>query len=832
MIRRSILKLQIAVLLVASVWAAGQAAPSQQSVADRAEKILRQMTLEEKVAYVGGLNDFYVRPIPRLNVPELKMSDGPIGLRNDGKSTAYPAGIALAASWDVDLAKEFGASLGRDARARGVHFVLGPGVNIYRAPMCGRNFEYFGEDPYLASRIAVNDVEGIQSQGVVATIKHFAGNNQEWDRHNVSSDIDERTLREIYLPTFEYAVKEGHVGAIMDSYNLLNGVHMTQNGGLNTDIVRGEWGFTGVVMSDWDATYDGVAAANGGLDIEMPSGKFMSPETLLKAVKDGQVKESTIDDKVRHILETAIAFNFFDRTQKQGPPISQEIPQSRETALKAAQEGAVLLKNTGVLPLDCTKLKTVAVIGPNAGIAVTGGGGSSLIDPYSAPTPYEAVKKLAGSSVKVVFKPGLIRLAEYFKTTKFTTTPDGSTPGMLAEFFNNGDLSGTPALKRTDEHVNFDWQEGSYTDGGPVDNFSARWTGYFTPAADGDHSLLVSADDGYRLFIDDQKVLDQWPYHGMAITQKSITMQAGHHYKVVLEFHEGTGQASIGFGISDNKSNARAEAVEAAKSADAVILSVGFDATSEGEGSDRPFALPKEQLDLIHDVLAANKKVVLVLNGGGNVDMQPFIDETPALLHAWYSGEEGATALAQIVFGDVNPSGKLPVSFEKKWEDNATYNSYYDTNGSKHVKYSEGVFLGYRHFDKSSVKPMFPFGFGLSYTTFQYGGLKVSQPGHDGTVNVTFQVKNTGQRIGAEVAEVYVGEQNPKIERPVKELKGFTRVDLKPGESRTVTVRLDKRAFSYYDVTSKSWVSDPATFDILVGPSSEKIDLRSSVKLQ
>jgi beta-glucosidase len=832
MSRNRIIKFQVVVALFATMFASAQSAPSPQAVADRAEKILKQMTLEEKVAYVGGLNDFYVRAIPRLGTPELKMSDGPIGLRNDGKATAYPAGIALAASWDENLAKEFGASLGRDARARGVHFLLGPGVNIYRAPMCGRNFEYFGEDPYLASRMAVNDIEGIQSQGVIATIKHFAGNNQEWDRHHVSSDIDERTLREIYLPTFEAAVKEAHVGAFMDSYNLLNGVHMTQNGRLNTDIIRGEFGFTGVVMSDWDATYDGVAAANGGLDIEMPSGQFMSPDTLLKAVKDGSVKESTIDDKVRHILQTAIAFGFFDRPQKQGPPATQEIPQSRATALKAAQEGAVLLKNSGVLPLDRTKLKTVAVIGPNAGVAVTGGGGSSLIDPYSAPTPYEAVKKLVGSSVNVVFKPGLIRLDEYFKTTKFTTTADGRTPGMVAEFFNNGDLSGTPAVKRTDEHVSFDWQEGSYTPGGPTDTFSARWSGYFTPSSDGNYSLLVSADDGYRLFVDDQKVLDQWPYHGMLITQKLIPMTAGHHYKLALEYHEGTGQASIGFGISDNKSTAREDAVAAAKSADAVILCAGFDATSEGEGSDRPFALPKEQLDLIHDVLAANKNVVLALNAGGNLDMRPFIDQTPALLHLWYSGEEGATALAQIVFGDVNPSGKLPASFEKRWEDNATYNSYYDSDSSKHVKYSEGVFLGYRHFDKSDVKPMFPFGFGLSYTSFQYGGLKVGEPGNDGTVAVTFQVKNTGQRAGTEIAEVYVGEKNPKVDRPAKELKGFSRVELKPGESRSVTVRLGKRSFSYYDVNTKHWVSDAATYDILVGPSSEKIDLRGEVKLQ
>lgn len=820
------------VLCLVIAWsfaASAQTAVTKQQAAERAEKLLRQLTLEEKVAYVGGYNDFYIRAIPRLGIPELKMSDGPIGLRNDGPATAYPAGIALAASWDVDLASRMGAAMGSDARARGVHFQLGPGVNIYRAPMCGRNFEYFGEDPYLASRMAVADIEGIQSQGVIATVKHFAGNNQEWDRHHVSSDIDERTLREIYLPAFEYSVKEAHVGSIMDSYNLLNGVHMTQNGRMNTDLLRGDWGFTGIVMSDWDATYDGVQAANNGLDLEMPNGKFMSPATLLAAVKSGAVKESIIDEKVRRILETAIEFGFFDHQQKTSTPLNDS--HSRAVALQAAQEGSVLLKNSGLLPLDRGKIKNVAVIGPNAGVAVTGGGGSSQIQPFTAPTPLEAVKTLLGSGVNVTYKAGVLLDSEVFKSTKFTTTADGSTPGLVAEFFNNRELSGTPVLTRTDKTVLFTWGEGSYTDGGPTDNFSARWTGYFTPATDGTYAFSISGDDGFRLFVDDKPLIEQWQYQGETLVTKKLPLVSGHHYKIRLEYFEGTGQASIGFGITNGVTHEMEEAADTAKNSDAVILCVGFNSKTEGEGADRSFELPQDQLALIRSVLAANKHTVMVLNAGGNVDMTPFIDDTPALLHIWYAGQEGAIAMAQILFGDVNPSGKLPVSFERRWQDNATYNSYYDPSGSKHVKYTEGVFLGYRHFDKSGIKPMFPFGFGLSYTTFQYGGLRIAPPAADGTVAVTFDVTNTGQRAGAEIAEIYVGEKHPKVPRPAKELKGFSRVELKPGEKRSITVTLDRRAFSYYDVTAKQWTADPGEFSILVGGSSQNIALNGTLNL-
>jgi beta-glucosidase len=657
------------------------------------------MTLEEKIDYIGGDRRFYIRAIPQLQVPELKMADGPLGVRNYGPSTAYPAGIALAASWDTDLVRRVGVMMGKDSRARGVHFLLGPGMNIYRAPMNGRNFEYFGEDPFLASRMAVADIQGIQSQGVIATAKHYMGNNQEWDRHRISSDIDERTMREIYLPAFEASVKEAKVGAIMDSYNLINGVHATQNGYLNTDILRKEWGFTGIVMSDWDATYDGVAAANGGLDLEMPSGRLMNRQTLLAAVQAGKVSEATIDEKVRRILRTALEFGFFDHAQTDAS-IPANNPDSQKVALEAALGSMVLLKNNGLLPLDKSKMKSVAVIGPTAMVAVTGGGGSSKVKPFAAVSLLDGIKSYLGNDVKVAFAPGV---------------------------------------------------------------------------------------------------------------------------------------------------GAVSEAKEAAASADAVVICVGFDATNEGEGYDRGFALPKGQDELIKEVLTANKNVIVVITAGGAVDMSHWVESTPALLHAWFPGQEGGTALARILFGDANPSGKLPASFERRWEDNATFNSYSDSTlpppkgadgrdrsgeARGHIAYKEGLFLGYRHFDKTGIAPLFPFGYGLSYTTFKYGNLKLTRSAKGNEpVTVTFDIRNSGKREGAEVAQVYVSDKHSKVVRPVKELKGFAKVNLKPGESKTVTVLLDRRAFSYYDVGSKQWKADPGAFAILVGSSAAKIELTGEMRL-
>jgi beta-glucosidase len=814
------------VTLGAAAWTAGQTTrPSQAAVEQRAEAVLQKMTIDEKITLIGGINDFYIRAIPRLRLPTLRMSDGPMGVHDYGETTAYPAGIALAASWDPDLAKRVGISMGRDARARGVHFILAPGMNIYRAPMNGRNFEYFGEDPYLAGRMAVGLIEGIQSQQVIATAKHFVGNNMEYGRMDHSSDIDERTLREIYLPAFEASVKEGHVGALMDAYNLVNGTYMTANGYLNTTIARKEWGFDGIMMSDWGATHDGIAAANNGLDLEMPSGQFMSASALLPAIRRGEVSVATIDEKVRRILRKAMEFGFYDREQTDAsiPLYSQE---GREIALEAARSGMVLLKNEmSVLPLDKKKIKTIAVFGPEAYPAVVGGGGSSLTKPFNSVSFLEGISNYAGPDVRVLSLTEMVPVDEIVGQTKLVLSP-GGPGGVRAEYFDNEELRGDPALLRTDPRVDFQWGEGSYSEKGPIDHFSVRWTGYFVAPAEGDYKFYVSADDGARLYIDDQLVIDDWRRHGETLNTYLKHLTAEKAYKIRLEYFEGGGTATARLGIGTGEPRASEAMKELAAKADAVVLCMGFDPSDEGEALDRTFRLPSGQDAFIEHLSEVNQNTIVVLTGGGNVDMTRWIDKVPGLVHAWYPGQEGGTALAQILFGEYSPSGKLPASFERRWEDNAVYKSYYPQKEDKHVEYTEGVFVGYRHFDRSGVKPLFPFGYGLSYTQFAYSDLKI-EPGQDQLARVSFTIKNVGVREGAEVAQIYVGEAHPSVPRPVKELKGFARLDLRPGEAKEVSLTLDRRAFAYFDVQKHDWVANPGDFTVSVGSSSADIRLKT-----
>ena len=686
------------------------ALPQRSSPADvekRVGALLSQMTLEEKIEMIGGMNNFFTRPIPRLGIPSLKMSDGPLGVHDYGPTTAYPAGIALAASWDKDLARRVGVSMGRDARARGVNIVLAPGLNIYRAPMNGRNFEYFGEDPYLASRVAVSLVQGMQSQKVIATVKHFVANNMEYDREHVDAIVDERTLREIYLPAFEAAVREAHVGAVMDAYNLVNGEHMTQNAHLNVEILKKEWGFDGILMSDWGATHDAIAAANAGLDLEMPSAIYMTPANLPPAIQDGKVTVATIDDKVRRILRKAIQFGFLDHDQTD-PNIPLYSQQGRELAREEARDSMVLLKNAGnLLPLDATKLKTIAVLGPDAYPAVIGGDGSSLTQPFNQVSYLEGI-------------------------SNYLSPPSNPLNGLVL-----GGLGG---------HLDLNTRV------------------LYAPL-----TAKGTLDPGMEPLL---------------------------------------------------------------STLDAVILCIGFSPATEGEGADRTFALPAGQSDLIRHVVSLNKNVVVVITGGGNVDMTGWIDRVPAIVQAWYPGEEGGNALADILFGDFSPSGKLPASFERRWEDNPTFHSYYEQTG-KRVAYAEGIFLGYRYYDRSTTKPLFPFGFGLSYTRFRYSRLRVS-PASSATadsVAVSFDIKNIGHHAGAEVAELYVGDSHSSVPRPVKELKGFAKVFLRPGEQKTVNLTLNRRSFSYYDVKNKQWTAEPGDFSISVGSSSAQIELTGSFTL-
>jgi len=810
-----------------------QSAPASQAATEaRVDSMLKQLSLEEKIDLLGGVDSFYIRAIPRIGLPRLKMADGPLGVRNYGPSTVL-GGIGLAASWDPALVQRVGAVIGEDARARGVHFMLGPGVNIYRAPQCGRNFEYFGEDPFLSSRTAVAYIEGVQSQGVSATIKHFMGNNSEFDRHNTDSIIDERTMREIYLPVFEAAVKEAHVGAIMDSYNLINGQHLTQNGYLNTDVVKKDWGFTGIMMSDWTSVYDAVAAANSGLDLEMPSGKFMNRANLLPAVKSGTVSEATIDDKVRRILRTAINFGWLDRDQAD-LSIPKLNPEGRQVTLEAARAGMVLLKNDGnLLPLEKGKLRSIAVIGPDAYPAEPGGGGSAEAKPFTAVSYLEGIANYLGSGAKVYYERGLPTFEEIANHTEFTTEAGAGRRGLKTEFFTNATLSGTPAIIRTDEHVNYQPARGG---DGAAGNISIRWSGYFTPTTPGDYLVFVQGpgeNGGYRLYVAKKPVFDNWKQWYAFVSEVSIPLAAGPH-QIELDYyvHGGWGKTTVNLGIARPETLVTPEAKAVASRVDAVVLAVGFDPSTEGESGDRTFRLPPGQDELINQIAAANKNTIAVVTSGGGVDMTGWVDHVPALFEAWYPGEEGGTALAQLLFGEFAPSGRLPISMERRWEDNAVHDSYYPKEGEKKVEYTEGLFVGYRHFDKSGIKPLFPFGYGLSYTTFAYKNLTVSPAAGSGAATVAFDVTNTGTRGGADVAQVYVGDHHASVPRPVKELKGFAKVEVNPGETKHVEVTLNRRAFSYYDVKNHKWTVAPGEFDVYVAHSAADIELTGKLKLQ
>ena len=808
----------------------------QRSIADdvverRAQAIVKKMTLDEKLDYIGGTGGFSIRGIPRLGLPELRMADGPLGVRNAGPSTAYAAGIALAASWDVELASRVGAMIGRDARARGIHFLLGPGVNLYRTPLGGRNFEYFGEDPILAARLAVAYIQGVQEQGVSATVKHFVGNNSEMNRHHTSSEIDERTLRELYLPAFEAAVRDGKVGAMMAAYNMVGGEHMTENDVLNNRIAKHEWGFDGILMSDWDATTNGVAAANGGLDLEMPSGKMMNRSRLSSAIQDGIVPEAGINDKVMRILRTAIRFGWLDHAQSDPswPLYSEE---GRALALESARASLVLLKNQGLLPLDKNRVKSVAVIGPGAYPAVPTGGGSAQVKPFVAVSYLEGLSSYLGGRVR--YSRGVVPLDEVFDSTLFVTANADDKPGLVGEYFANGNLEGAPTVTRTDEHVHFTWDAKNPWPTGDAPSFSARWSGFFIPTSSGDYRFSVSSYglDRYRLFVDGIKVIDRTGA-AQPILDTVIKLKAGDAHAVRLEYMHFDHHARLGFGVRKTSDFVMADAKAVAASADVAIVFAGFDPSNEGEGADRTFELPPGQDELIAQVRGANKHTVVVLTSGGGVDMSRFVDAVPAIVQAWYPGQEGGRALAELLFGDFSPSAKLPVTFEARLADGAAAANYLPGNDGK-VNYREGLFLGYRHVDKGGIKPLFPFGYGLSYTKFAYSNLAVSpEPAAaDGMVSVAFDVTNTGRRVGAEVAQVYVADGHAPVPRPAKELKAFTKVRLAPGETTRVQLALDRRAFAYFDDQEKTWNVAPGTFEILAASSSQQIELRGKVTLK
>ena len=675
----------------------------------RVEDLLGRLSWQEKLTMLGGTG-FTTQPVKRLDVPAFKMSDASVGARGDGPTTAYTASLMLAAAWDTDLAMRVGASIGRDCRARGVHILLGPGINLYRAPMCGRNFEYLGEDPLLAGKTAAAYIRGVQSQGVASTVKHYAANNQEFDRHGLSSDIDEQTLHELYLRNFQIAVREGQPKCVMTAYNPINGMHASQNRLLNVDILKGEFGFRGMVMSDWSSCYDTAGMALGGLDLEMPRAVWYKADKVQALLDAKAIAPEVIDDKIRRQLRVGFEMGWFDRPQRDSS-IPRDDPAGNAVVLDEARQGIVLLKNKdNLLPLDRTKLRHVVVVGPNGDHPVIGGGGSAYTVPFRAVSVVDALKTVVGEPEKVTHADWRLDAAPSAETLRQV----GEADAVVVS-------------------VGFDWP--GVRNAGP--------------------------DRGQ---FGDQR--------------KSYPPQA------------------------------------------------------EGEGDDRAYAMPPGTSEMIRAVAAANPRTVVVLNAGGSVETASWIDSAAGLIHAFYPGQSGNTALAEILFGQINPSGKLPFSWEKRWEDSAAYGHYPDAANAKSNDYREGLLLGYRWFDAKKIEPLYPFGFGLNYTQFELANFRAAK-GTDGKeIRFTVDVCNAGRRAGAEVVQVYVDRadgQSPA--RPAHELKAFGKVFLQPGETKTVTMTLDPADLATWDPATHRWAAFSGAGSFLAGDFSRNLPLHASLSI-
>ena len=782
------------------------------SPADRAEALLKQMTQEEKILLLGGDKDgFSTRAIDRLGIPKLIMADGPQGVRNYGKACSFPCGSALAATWDIELARRYGQALGLEARARGVHIQLGPGMNVCRQALNGRNFEYFGEDPFLAGKIAANWVRGIQSEGVMATIKHFACNNQEWSRTSVDVEVDERTLHEIYLPAFRRAIDEGGAWAVMCAYNRLRGTYCSENDLLLSKILKDKWGFKGLVMSDWLAVHSpGCLAA--GLDLEMPSTSFLKEVNVKKELETGALTQARIDDAVRRILRSAIEMGFLDRKNQKRDDLPLDSPESEKVALNVARAAIVLLKNKdNALPLDRAKVKTVAIYGKQATDTIFGGGGSGSVNAFRRVSFLDGIVAVAGTQVKVIPVPMPNPKAD-FETFPTAFVQPGGEPGLTLSVERNGKrVENAPAVIKG---MNWQWQKGELplgVEAGGVVVFTL--TGVLAPREDAEWQIL---QDGLDLSIGDETPRDQ--NHDLIALKKDKPVPI----RIVVHAISGrSGRARF------TLCKTGAVDLACAKSADAAVVCIG---SFEGEAQDRLFELSASDRKMVGEVAVANRRCIVVNNSPDGLDMLPWNDAVSAIVQAWYPGQAGGTALAEILFGDANPSGRLPMTFDRVLTDNEAMKNYPGTQQPDKnfpvVRYGEGIFVGYRGYDKTGREPLYPFGHGLSYTAFSYANLKVEKT--DDGAKVSLDITNTGQRDGVATPQIYVGQSKCSVERPKRELKGFAKVALKAGETKRVEISLPRDSFAFWSPEKKDWAVEPGKFKIEAGASARDIRIEKT----
>jgi beta-glucosidase len=677
------------------------------STEEKVESLLSKMTLEEKITMLGGKDNLGIHGVKRLNIPEVWCTDASAGVRCYGRATAFPVPLAMAATWSKELNRKTGEAIGEECRAKGVSVLLGPGINIYRVPTNGRNFEYMGEDPYLSSELVVPYIQGVQSRGVITTVKHFACNNSDYDRHRMNSEVDERTLQEIYFPAFKAAVQKGGSKSVMCSYNPVNGVFASENKDLLTGVLREDWGFDGFVISDWTCVYSSEGPVKAGLDLEMPYGKYMNSKKLLPLLQKGRITEEMIDNKIRNLMKTFIEIGAYSRNLKD-PSFNEYDENHSEISLQGAREAVVLLKNKdNILPLNKENLKKVVLIGFNAGNTTTCGGGSCGIKSHDKVNIADGIRAMVSDTVQI--------------------------------------------------------------------------------------SSIATEKKSYKLTDDDRKLI---------------------------------------------------------KDADAVIVSAGFSSVEESECWDRSWKLPFDQDKLIKEATALNSATVVLLSAGGGVETESWIEDTAALLHTFYLGQNAGTAIAEVLFGDVNPSAKLPFTMAKKWDDFKSTKYYVKKpetisfirilgpQGSNTIrkpwtlKYSEKLMVGYRHFDSAKVDPQFPFGYGLSYTDFAIKDVTLSKDSiiRGESCEISLTVENKGTKAGAEVVQLYIHDRESSLIRPEKELKGFEKVYLEAGESKKIELPVLPEHLEFFN--NGKWISESGQFTVLLGNSSRNIAASLELELR
>jgi beta-glucosidase len=803
------------------------------------EALVDKMTLEEQVSILSGEDFWSVAAVPRLGIGKLRVTDGPNGARGGGsliggvKSASFPVGIALGATWNVDLVREIGAALAEEVKSKNAHMLLAPTVNIHRSVTNGRNFECYSEDPILAAELATAYITGLQSGGIGATIKHYAGNESEVERTTISSEIDERALREIYLIPFEWAVKKAGTWGVMTAYNKVNGIYASEHNWLLSTVLRNEWGYDGIVMSDWFGSHSTAETVNAGLDLEMPGPTRDRGEKLVAAVREGRVKPETVRARALNMLR------LMDRTgaltdTRPFKERADDRPEHRALIRRASAEAAVLLKNDGVLPL--TGEGKIAVIGPNAKVAQIMGGGSAQLNAHYRISPWQGLVSALGEE-RLTYAPGCTN-------HRFEPLLKGR---FKVDYFDNDKLAGPPVHTAIQDEAQAFWI-GRVADG-KVDplHFSARLTGHYTPQHTGEHRVGIYSAGYSRVYVDGKLVADAWTnwHKGRTFFEEgcdevvgTVAMEAGQRYDVVIEFATkdfatlglAAFAAGIGFPLGDE---AIADAAALAAEAETAVVFIGRNGEWDTEGSDLDgILLPGRQNELVAAVARANRNTIVVLQTGGPIEM-PWLGDVAAVLEAWYPGQEAGNAIADVLTGAAEPGGRLPQSFPVKWSDNPAHSQdrevYPGLDGK--VRYAEGVFVGYRHYDKHGIAPLFPFGFGLSYTSFTLSDLEIDDTRFeaDGSVSVSLTVANTGDRPGLSVVQLYVSDPITSLERPAKELKAFAKVALEPGESRIVTLDLDARAFAFYQASARHWMVEAGEFVLRLGTSSADLPLTAKV---